>query len=291
LVRARWSYVLGRSPELNTAYSLESTLDEVVFVVGPLIATLVATQVLPVVVLFVSIALIVVGGLWLSSLRASEPPPHPPDAERHRSAIRAYGMPMLSVFAAAMGMIFASAEVTMVAFCGQHGHRALSGLVLAMFALGSATAGFVYGSRAWHADLLTRFRIQATVFALLPFVFLAAINIGVLAVCAFVVGIGIAPTLITAFGLIERIVPAAALTEGLAWLITGLSVGYGIGAALVGRIADAHGARAAFVVTIIAGLVMGALGFVIHAQLRRTPRAPGELRPDAVGRSEHAALP
>jgi MFS family permease len=280
LVRARWSFVLGDRPELNTAYSLESTLDEVIFVVGPLIATVIATQIVPVLVLFIGIAFVLVGAVWLSALRGSEPPAQAIDAVRHRSAIRERGMPLLATFAGAMGMIFASAEVTIVAFCGQHGHRGLSGAVLACFALGSATSGFIYGSRHWRADLLARFRFQATVFALLPFVFLAAVNIGVLAVCAFVVGSGIAPTLITAFGLIERIVPGASLTEGLAWLITGLSVGYGLGASLVGAIADAHGARMAFLVTIAAGLTMGSLAFVLYRQLSPARTAS---RPVSVG--------
>jgi MFS family permease len=280
LVRARWSYVLAGRPELSTAYSLESTLDEVIFVVGPLIATVIATQITPVLVLFVGVVLVLIGAVWLSSLGASEPPPHAIDAVRHRSAIREPGMPLLAVFAGSMGVIFASAEVTMVAFCGQHGHRALSGAVLACFALGSATAGFVYGSRQWHTDLLTRFRAQALAFAVLPLLFLAAVNIGVLAACAFVAGMGIAPTLITAFGLIENIVPGGSLTEGLAWLITGLSVGYGVGASLVGGIADAHGARMAFLVTVGAGVVMGALAIVLHRKLAvvRT-----ESQPVAVG--------
>jgi MFS family permease len=280
MVRARWSYVLSGSPELGTAYSMESTLDELIFVVGPLIATVIATQIKPVLVLYVSIALILTGAVWLAALRDSTPPVHPPGADPHRSAIRAAGMPPLIIFAAAMGAIFASAEVTMVAFSGQHGHRGASGALLAALAFGSATAGLLYGSRTWHADLLDRFRLQALLFSVLPFLFLAAVNIPVLAGCALVVGLGIAPTLITAFALIERIVPAASLTEGLAWLITGLSIGYGAGAALVGRIADAYGARTAFSVTIGAGLVMASVALVIHARLRtgtgtRTPAPVG----------------
>lgn len=280
LVRARWSYVLAGRPELTTAYSLESTLDEVIFVVGPLIATVIATQISPVLVLFVGVTIVLIGAVWLSSQGDSEPPPHAIGATRHRSAIREPGMPLLAVFAGSMGVIFASAEVTMVAFCGQHGHRALSGAVLACFAFGSATAGFVYGSRQWRTDLLTRFRAQALAFAVLPVLFLAAVNIGVLALCAFVAGLGIAPTLITAFGLIENIVPAASLTEGLAWLITGLSVGYGIGASLVGGIADAHGARMAFVVTIGAGVAMGVLALALH---RKLAVVRAESQPLAVG--------
>lgn len=273
LVRARWTFVLGERAELSTAYSLESTLDEVIFVVGPLIATLVATQIRPVAVLYVAALFVLVGAVWLSPQHATEPPPHPVTAVRRRSALAEPGMPLLIAVTLALGMIFASVEVTMVAFCGQHGHRGLSGAVLACFALGSATAGFIYGSRHWRADLLTRFRGQALVFSVLPLVFLAAVNISVLAICAFVAGLGIAPTLITLYGLIERIVPAASLTEGLAWLVTGISVGYGAGSATVGAIADAHGARAAFLVSIAGGLLLGVLAEALYRQLSRRAAA------------------
>jgi MFS family permease len=274
LVRARWSYVLAGRPELGTAYSLESTLDEVIFVVGPLIATVIATQLDPVIVLYVSVALILVGALWLTALRGSIPPVHADGQGLRRSPLLERGMPLLALVAAAMGGIFASAEITMVAFCGQHGERPLSGAALAAFAGGSATAGFLYGSRPWHRALLDRFRLQAVLFGALPVLFLVAWNVGVLAPVAFVVGLGIAPTLITAFGLIEQLVPARSLTEGLAWLVAGLSLGYGAGAAVVGRIADAHGARTAFGVTIGAGVLMAALAVALHARLRAAASEP-----------------
>ena len=53
LTRARWSFVLAGRPELNTGYSVESILDELIFTVGPLIATLIATQIDPLGVLVV----------------------------------------------------------------------------------------------------------------------------------------------------------------------------------------------------------------------------------------------
>ncbi|GAB2458338.1 MFS transporter [Jatrophihabitans fulvus] len=270
LVRARWSYVLAGRPELNTAYSVESTLDETIFVLGPLVATVVATQISGVVVLYLAAALVLGGAVWLSALTSSEPPVND-SAGRGRPAVLASGMPLLVLVTVAMGGIFASAEVTIVAFCDEQGSRGLSGAVLAAFAAGSAMSGFLYGARHWRMPLLDRFRLQAVVFGLLPPLFLLATNIGVLAACAFVVGFGIAPTLTTGFGLVEHFVPAGALTEGLAWLVTGLSVGYGVGAALVGGISDAHGARAAFLVTVGAGLTMAALAVVLHRSRRGRP--------------------
>jgi MFS family permease len=85
-------------------------------------------------------------------------------------------------------------------------------------------------------------------------------------VCTAIVGLGIAPTLIGGFGLVDSIVPARSLTEGLTWIGTGLSVGYGFGAALVGSIADAHGAHRAFIVPV--GCAVAAAGFALLLSAR-----------------------
>ena len=267
LVRARWSVQLDGRPELATALSVESVLDELIFVIGPLVATVLATRSDPIVVLYVGVALVAGGSLWLASLRATEPPAHPRADTGHVSALRCRGMVVLTVATVAMGATFASAEVSMVAYCGQHGQRGLSGVVLAGIALGSGVSGLAYGAIEWRSDLLTRFRTQAIVFAVLPFVLFATVNVPVLAAAGFVLGLGIAPALITAFGLIQQIVPARALTEGLSWVSTGLNVGYGAGAALIGGIADHHGARAAFLVVVGSSVAVGLLGLLLHARL------------------------
>jgi MFS family permease len=266
LVRARWSYVLGIRPELATAYSLESALDEVIFTAGPLIASLCATLVHPLLGVGLGVGLTLAGAVWLREQRATEPPAH---GESHVSVspLRSRGMVLLCLTMAAMGATFASVEVTMVAFAGQHGHRNLSGLLLAAFAGGSAISGFAYGARHWHAPLLDRFRLQAYVFGVMPALFLLAANVPILAVIALVVGLSIAPTLITAFGLVQAQVPTSALTEGLAWLVTGLSVGYGAGSSLVGGIADAHGARWAFLVAVGTALLVAGCGALTHQRL------------------------
>jgi MFS family permease len=271
LVRARWSHLLTGRPELATALSAESVLDELIFVVGPLLATVIATQVTPDLVLYLAVALVAAGTLWLAGQRATEPPPHPRGDAGHTSALREPGVAVLTLATVAMGAVFASAEVAMVAFCGQHGQRSLSGLVLACMAGGSAVSGLLYGVVEWRAGLLTRFRTQALIFAALPVVLLAAFAVPVLAVCAFVLGLGIAPTLINAFGLVQQIVPVRALTEGLTWINTGLGVGYGAGAALVGGIADRHGARTAFLVVIGAALLTGMLALAVRARPTRVP--------------------
>jgi MFS family permease len=272
LVRARWSHVLAGRPELTTAYSLESAFDEVIFTFGPLAAAIVATQLDPVWVFVGAGVLVSTGVVWLQRQRRTEPPAHDVNAPPHQSALRYRGLILLMFVAASMGALFASAEVTIVAFCGQHHEKALSGVVLGCFAGGSAVSGFLYGARVRTTPVLDRFRRQALILGAVPVLFLAAVDVPALAVIAFVVGLGIAPTLITAFGLVESVIPNAALTEGMSWLITGLSIGYGIASSLVGAIADAHHGRTPFTLAIGAGALVCVLAMALHVRLRAVPQ-------------------
>ncbi len=272
LSRARWSYVLAGTPELSTAYSLESVLDEVIFVLGPIVASVLATQVDPLWVVVLSAALVAVGAVWLRSLRDTEPPVAEHGDQPHRSALATTGMPLLIVTMIGMGGIFGSVEVVMAAFAGQHGMRSSTGLVLACFALGSGVSGLFYGARHWRTPVTTRYWLHALVFAALIPLLLLAGSLDVLYGLAFLVGLGIAPTLITGFGMVEQLMPARGLTEGLAWTTTGLNVGYGALAAVVGGIADRHGAHNAFYVSVGAGVFVAAGTTLLLASLSRVSR-------------------
>ena len=166
LIRARWSYVLAGRPELGTAYSLESTLDEVVFVLGPIIASIIAVQTDPVWVIVLGAVLVGVGAVWLRAQTSTEPPVRALDGRR-RSALGYPGMVLLTLAMIGMGGIFGGVEVAMAAFVGQHDARAKTGLVLAMFAFGSAVAGLLYGARHWRAPMLSRYWGQSVLFAAL----------------------------------------------------------------------------------------------------------------------------
>ena len=78
-------------------------------------------------------------------------------------------------------------------------------------------------------------------------------TVPLLALAVFVSGLAISPTFITAFGLIERRVPAAMLTEGVTWVMTGIGIGMALGAFASGWVVDKFGAQSGFWVSVIAG--------------------------------------
>ena len=75
MVRARWSALLGDSPRLHTAFAFESVNDEMIFVVGPVIVTVLATEVYPAAGLVLATLLCVTGTLLFAAQRRTEPRP------------------------------------------------------------------------------------------------------------------------------------------------------------------------------------------------------------------------
>jgi MFS family permease len=268
LVRARWGYVLGSNPRLTTAYAYESVLDEVIFVLGPLLVTVLATKVAPQAGLLAAVVFVVAGSAFLLAHRASEPPARA-HADEHPSALRSPGLGVLLLVMGFIGGVFGSVEISTVAFADHAGRAGLAGPLLACYAGGSATSGLVFGAVHWTVSARRRLMLGAATMTVtvttLPFVG----SMAVLAPCLFLAGVGIAPTLISGFSLVERIVPEGTVTEGLTWATTGLIVGFSAATWLSGRLVDDAGVPEAFVVAIGSGL----LSLVVSSlSYRRLPR-------------------
>jgi MFS family permease len=83
LVRTRWTRVLRSDTSLSadekrrmlsSAYSFESAIDELIYVIGPVFATFLATAVHPVSQLFVPLGAMIVGGTVFFALRSAAAP-------------------------------------------------------------------------------------------------------------------------------------------------------------------------------------------------------------------------
>jgi MFS family permease len=253
LVRARWSALVGGSPALETAFALESTLDELIFVLGPALVTALALGVAPGAGLLGALALTIVGSLALALQRRTEPTPARVRDQSEGSAIGTPGLRVLVATFVAAGTIFGTLDIAMVAFAGQLGSPGAAGLLLALVATGSLLAGLAYGSRSWRWPLDKRFVASVVVLWGGTVPLTLAPSVALMAPAATLAGVAIAPTLIAGFTLVQRSVASGKLTEGLNWTITALGVGAAIGAWTAGLIADSAGGQAAFLVSVVAG--------------------------------------
>ena len=254
MVRARWARLYSGSPLLHTAYALESVLDEVVFVFGPVIATILATSVHPASGLACTLLLTVGGGLLFAAQRSTEPPPQPRTRDVEVDRLPVASLAWIVLTFALMGGIFGSVEVVTVAFTEAAGVIEASGPLLAIYAFGSLVSGLVVGAARVRSGPRRRFVVGQALMAvtLLPLPIVGPV--AVLAAVLFAAGLAISPTLIAGFSLVEAVAPSSRLTEGFAWISTALNVGVSAGAAVSGRIVDGYGASSAYLVAIAFGV-------------------------------------
>lgn len=288
LSRARWAHIVPNKHSLNTAFSLESSLEEVLYIAGPATATILATTVSPWLPSAIAAATLLVGGYVFLSLRATEPPARRADAgtvpltmapvidgSLHRVGIsdlpparpRRYRNPfkghllvttpaliITTIVFATQGALFASVDASTVAFADELGHKRWSGVVLAVFALGSLIGGLAYGSRVWTRSLASRLLWGVSATGIGAALFHLAPNLVVLAAIMFATGLVIAPTMAVGDGVTHALVPRSRVTEGMAWTRVGIELGVAAGAWLAGLLIDRHGASGGFAVTTAAGV-------------------------------------
>jgi MFS family permease len=280
LVRARWSAALDPTGR-QTAYAFEAVVDEVVFVVGPPLVTLLATLIAPPVGFLTGVAFGVAGGLWLAAQRATEPPVHPvdPTASGRRRSVLTPTLLVVAVSYLAVGAMFGAIDVVVIGFAEEQGAPALSGAALAAFAGGSLVAGLVYGLVRLPGTLAARFVGTAVAFGLAAQLLWGVGSLTALVGGGFLAGLSIAPVLISGTSLVESRVAPGVLTESLSWTITGLTLGVTAGSALAGAAVDAWGAQQAFAVPALAA-GLAALVALACAVLLRAPAPAG---PDPAG--------
>lgn len=269
LVRARWSHLVKDPAQLHTAYSLESVLDELVFVVGPVVATLLATAVAPQAALVVAGLAIVGGGLLFLAQKETEPPPRGRTEHREPSVLRSPGLIPVALGFMGVGAIFGATDVAVVAFAEEHGQKAAAGVILAVFAAGSFISGFAYGARQWASPLWRRFVIGVLALGAGVCLFFVVHTVVLLAAVMFVVGFAIAPTLVNGNGLVQQFVRPSQLTEGLTWANTALTVGVAAGAPVAGEFIARSGSSGGFSVVVAAGAIAVVITLLSIRSLRR----------------------
>lgn len=275
LVRARWNHVIGDADRLHTAYSLESTLDELTFVVGPVLATALSTGLHPAAGLVAPIVLALAGAHLLYGQRSTEPPLVPQPARAPRES--AFGRLILLVPGVAavvavnlfIGCMFGSIDVSVVAAATEWDERPAAGVVLAAFSIASAASGFAYGARKWASPLATRFYLGVIALFASGVVLLSAHSLISLAAVGMLVGITVSPTLINASTLLQRLAPPDRLTEALSWLGTALGIGVAVGSSVSGQVIDRVGHQGGLITVAVFGACAAAVALLGRRVLTR----------------------
>ncbi|MGW0365241.1 MFS transporter [Streptomyces sp. NPDC002990] len=277
MVRARWAAKLEGSPLLSTAAAFESVTDELTFVVGPVLATFLCTSVHPSAGLITEAALTLAGGLLFAAQRGTQPKPVPRLAgdEKHSSALSFPGLRVLIVAFVGIGAVFGGMLISLAAFSNEIGNPGANGLLYGVFAGGNMIAGIVCGTIAWKIGPRRRLILGYLGLTAAASVLWAVDSPILLGALGLVVGLCIAPALITGYTMIEQLIPAASRTEAFTWLTGAVAFGQAGAVTLAGRLTDAHGSSYGFLVPMAATAL--ALVTLLALRSKLAPKAPSRI--------------
>ncbi|MEU0133432.1 MFS transporter [Streptomyces sp. NPDC006296] len=297
MVRARWAALLGAapgrpaSPLMSTAAAFESVTDEFTFVIGPVLATALCTGVHPAAGLTAEAALTLLGGVLFAARRSTQPVVPGgtgPAAGPRRSALSVPGVRVLAVTFLGIGSVFGGMQVSLTAFSEEIGRPGVNGLLYGIFAAGNMLAGIACGAVAWKSGPRRRLVVGYVALTLTASGLWAVHSVPLLAGLGLLVGLCIAPALISGYTLVEALVPASARTEAFTWLTGAVALGQAAAVTVAGQLADAHGASTGFVVP-LTGTAL-ALATLLALRSRLTPRPAGRTVARGVGHREPVAV-
>ena len=224
---------------LATAYSLESVLIEVIFIIGPmLVAAFVAAASAAAAVLFAAAC----GGL--GTLLFLRSPPLRAWRVESRSGARLLGPLAERGFVPLIGIIlcystaFGLLEIGLTAYATEQGNAALAGVLLGLMSAGSALGGIAYGSRSWHLPLMRQFALMLGLMGVGLAVLALPWSMWPFALWSLFAGVVMAPALIIQSMLVAKTARPEHTTEAFTWSASALLCGVGIGVAAGGGLLE-----------------------------------------------------
>lgn len=247
-MRALWPSLMPTQGLRDTAYALEAWLQELFFILGPLIVAGIAT-VAPAWATILAAALCAgVGTVWFALAPPVLAARGSPRTASHAGALSSAAVRTVMISCVALGIGFGVVEVVMPAFGEAHATRAQGGFALACFALGSLIGGIWIGTRPPAARLGLRFAVSLAVLAVLLVPPLVAPSLPVMCVLMVFAGMPIAPAFAASYGLVGELAPPGTTTEAFAWLTTAIVTGLAIGTSVGGAAVDPLGVTGALAI-------------------------------------------
>jgi hypothetical protein len=281
-LRAMWPELVP--PDwVAAAYALDSTVQELIWIGGPLLlAALLATGSRQYPLLACAAASAVGTAVYAAGLRAVPTSREAPAGAV--SPLRSGRFRLLLLPAACYGVAAGILNLAFVAFAGAHGGVAWPAVLVTIWGAGSLAGGLAYGNRDWRSPVEGRSAACLALFSAMVTLLAAAPNLAILALLMIPLGLPLSPWLGSLSASVQRAVSADSTSEAFAWAFAVITVGMAVGNACGGVIIQAAGTQAAFLAA--GGQPRAGGGVSRHAwgsgparAARRMPPRPGKQCP------------
>ncbi len=271
--RARWAQATSNPYDLGTAFSYESTVDELVFVLGPAMVGLAASAAMPAAPL--ALAAVLVAGAGIPFALTAPGPVAPRMADEHARPNRPsiprvlWAVAPAVLVMACIGTFFGSTQAAVTERSLELGIPTQAGLIYALMGLGSAMTALLVVVIPERVRLATRILVGGAGMSLFILGAMQLAGPGTLALGLLITGLFIGPTMVTAFTLAERCSPDGGVAVAMTSMQSAITVGVSLGAAVGGALAQSAGPDGAFLAGAAAAGLITVTGTVLR--LHREP--------------------
>jgi MFS family permease len=271
-MRALWPVLLDTPDRRHAAYSMEGALLEVVYICGPVLIVAGIGSWSTSAAMLACATVLLVGDLAFAAHPISRAwRPHAGVERDLTGALRGPGVRVLVAVFVLCGLSVGAVEVAVPAALDTTGHRELTGVLLGLWGVGSMFAGLAIGRLGAATNAPRRLAIALAAWGLAH----GAVGVSgeplVLGLVLLVAGATIAPTFVSANGMLDDLAPTGTITEAFTWTSTGIAVGIAAGSAVAGAIVEASSPAVAMA-ALGAGAVLASL--VVRAAAAGPLRAP-----------------
>ena len=245
-------------------YSLDATAQEIIWVLGPLVATLVAASFGNIPMMITVAAIQVLGTIWFLVNKSVGSIKIPKNKNVLGKALRNPKVAAATVLGLLFVGSFAGVEVGSVALFG----KALAGIMFAVFSLGSIFGGLLLAPRVKGSYALPIF-LAVTLFGYSA-ILLAPREPLWVGISLFVAGIGVAPALGYLSLMIATGTSGSETVEAYGWTTTGQLVGFSAGSALAGISIEIINAESALLVSVVFGAFTLLAALIVSRAANRT---------------------
>jgi len=285
LARVRWRPLTSDARDqerlVDAAFSYEGSADEASFVLGPALIGVLAIVASPAGALLTGAAMLAVFGTWF----ALHPTARVVDGQTDGDEIRPGPLWTLAFFVLVVaqmliGMIFGSVQTGTTVLATAAGQAGDAGLIHAVLGIGSVIAGLAIAGLPERILYATRMLVSAVGLLVLSSPLLLVDSLGGLVAVIAALGFAVAPYMISNFALAGVLVPVRRVGAAMTMLAGATGIGYALGAAIAGRLADEGGHHPAFAVTVAVAAAAVLLALVSNRALRnaRPSSAPSSTR-------------
>jgi hypothetical protein len=200
-MRVVWGSITPTTALRTRAYTLDAVAEELLFTVGPLVVAVVVAVASPAAALVAAAAASVVGTVTVTSSSVSRAliGSSVTAATVSGRPLRQRGFRPVLVALVGAGIILGVIEIAASAFAVDAGSRELAGPLMAGFAGGSAIGGLAYGSRDWRSGPSRRLLALGLGMVIATGTLVVAPTLLTIGALLVVVGLFLAPSLVTGY--------------------------------------------------------------------------------------------